>query len=161
MSVIGRKDLSLSLPAVAHSVAAARQALTRFAATAGIGGGRLEFIRLAVSEAISNVVLHAYRDLPDGEIHLTAAVMSGELWVLVADDGCGLHPRIDSPGLGFGLAIIAEACDELAVMQRSGGGTELRMRFNVAADRLGGGDQSRGSVASATRPASSTFSTTA
>jgi two-component sensor histidine kinase len=51
--------------------------------------------------------------------------------VQVADEGGGLAPRVDSPGLGLGLILIAQACDELDIIKREGGGTELRMRFGL------------------------------
>ncbi|RDJ93167.1 ATP-binding protein, partial [Lacticaseibacillus rhamnosus] len=85
---------------------------------AGVGSGRLETTRLAASEALTNVVLHAYRDGEGGgRIDVVAALASSELWVLVADDGCGLHPRADSPGLGMGLALIAAISEFIEMFQ--------------------------------------------
>jgi serine/threonine-protein kinase RsbW/stage II sporulation protein AB (anti-sigma F factor) len=95
---------------------------------------QLDSIRLAVSEAATNVVVHAYQDHP-GQIQLDAGLASGELWVLIADDGFGMRPRLDSPGLGVGLALISQVCDDFAIANRSSGGTEVRMRFG-----LGDGD---------------------
>jgi anti-sigma regulatory factor (Ser/Thr protein kinase) len=126
------------------------------AASEGASSARVEEIGLAMSEALTNVVVHAYRDLP-GEIHLTVGVVSGELWVLVADDGCGLRARNDSPGLGHGFRLIALSADGLEIAQRSTGGTELRMLFDLGADGGDRGDQPRGSVFSARTPASSRF----
>lgn len=125
--------LSLMIRAEPESVALARAALREFARAAGADQERVDAVRLAGSEAVSNAVIHAYRDEP-GEIQVTAAVVSGELWVLVADDGCGMDPRADRPGLGLGLGLIAQVSDELAIVPRAGGGTELRMRFNIGKD---------------------------
>jgi serine/threonine-protein kinase RsbW len=149
-----------SYPAVPSSVPLARHAVAEFAEAAGATGEELESVRLAVSEAITNVVVHAYRG-GSGMVHVSAALASGELWVLVEDDGAGLHARADSPGLGVGLALIADISDGFAVVNRSSGGTELRMRFLIheAARRAAAG-YDRGSSASASRPASSVFSTT-
>jgi two-component sensor histidine kinase len=66
-----------------------------------------------------------------GSVYVTAALVAEELWVLVADDGCGLEPRTGRPGLGLGLGLIAQLSDELAIVPRAGGGTEVRMRFNL------------------------------
>lgn len=85
---------------------------------------------LASSEAVTNAVVHAYRG-ERGSVYVTAAVASGELWILIADDGCGLEARADRPGFGFGLGLIAQVTDELAVVARAHGGTELRMRFDL------------------------------
>jgi nitrate/nitrite-specific signal transduction histidine kinase len=91
---------------------------------------------------------------------VNAAAIEDELWVIVSDDGSGMQPRRDSPGLGYGLKLIADAADEVTIVGRASAGTEVRMRFAL---RDGGGfgdDQLRGSVASATAPAPSSFSTT-
>jgi serine/threonine-protein kinase RsbW len=150
--------LKASYPAVAASIPAARHALGEFAARAGAGDDELAAMELATTEAVTNVVVHAYPE-GGGVVQLAAAVAERELWVLVGDDGCGLRPRVDSPGLGQGLRVIAAVADELTIVNRAGGGTELRMRFDLAP--VGAtGRHSRGSVASASRPASSRFSTT-
>jgi serine/threonine-protein kinase RsbW len=123
-------NLSETYPAVAASVPRARRALTFFAMRAGALRRQVEEIGLAGSEAVTNVVLHAY-PAGEGNIYVTAAVTSGELWILVADDGCGFRPRPDSPGLGLGLVLIADVTDEVAIVARSHGGTEVRMRFDL------------------------------
>ena len=125
------ESLSESYPAVAHAVPRARRALSAFAASAGVTGERLERVCLAASEAVSNAVLHAYAGRP-GEIHITAAVVSGELWILIADDGCGLRaaPR-DSGGLGLGLRWMATFSDGLTLVRRSSGGLEVHLRFKL------------------------------
>jgi anti-sigma regulatory factor (Ser/Thr protein kinase) len=143
-----------SFPAVPASAGRARHAITRLASAAGATQETLDRIGLAVGEALANVVVHAYDGEP-GMIHVEAAMASGELWVLIADDGYGIRSHRDSPGLGQGLKLIAETTDELTIVERSGGGLEIRMRLDVAS-----APQARGSVASATRPASSRFSTT-
>lgn len=135
----------------------ARTALGAFAAGAGAQQEQIDAVRLASSEALTNVVIHAYRDEP-GLIYVSAAIVSRDLWVLIGDDGCGMQPRADRPGLGLGLGLIAQLSDEFTLAARAAGGTEVRMRFDLVR-----GDpraQARGSEASALRPASSRFSTT-
>jgi len=85
---------------------------------------------LSVSEAVTNTVQHAYEGAR-GDVHLTAAVVSGELWVLIADDGCGLAARRNSPGLGLGLACMAQFSDGLTLISRAGRGLEVRLRFEL------------------------------
>jgi serine/threonine-protein kinase RsbW len=159
MSLVGADNLSESFPAVAGSVPLAREALTDFAAAAGAAKDQLYAIRLAASEALTNVVMHAYRGAP-GRIYVSAAVASSELWVLIADDGCGLRPGSDSSGLGIGLALIANASDGFAIVSRASGGTEVRMRFSLGSPESVPEDQPRGSSEAARRPASSIFSIT-
>jgi anti-sigma regulatory factor (Ser/Thr protein kinase) len=151
------RQLDLRFPAEPASVPRARRAVAEFAVAAHADPHQVDSVRLSVSEAVTNAVVHAYRGLP-GSVHVTAAVVPDGLWILVADDGCGLEPRTDRPGLGLGLGLIAQAADELTIVSRSTGGTELRMRFGLLSRRRA--SQERGSVASARSPASSRFSTT-
>jgi stage II sporulation protein AB (anti-sigma F factor) len=142
------EGFSRSYPATAESVAGARGALTEFATEVGAKGERLEAIRLAASEAVTNGVLHAYGG-GRGTIQVTASHVGGEFWVFIADDGTGLRPRGPHSGLGLGLALIAQLADEFQILSRSTGGTELRMQFKLPVR----GDQLRGSVSSAALPA--------
>lgn len=132
LSIVGgrRRTLSESYPAIAGSVPRARRRLVAFAAGAGADGDQIESVRLAASEALSNIVQHAYPDSP-GKIDVMAWVVEGELWVLIADDGCGLHAGRESEGLGLGLVLISQISDGFVVMERASGGTEVRMRFNL------------------------------
>jgi anti-sigma regulatory factor (Ser/Thr protein kinase) len=146
---------SNSFPAVPDSVASARSSLTDFAVAVGARGERLEAIRLAASEAVTNAVLHAY-DGSGGAIQLSATYVHGEFWLLIADDGSGLRPRGPHSGLGLGLALIAQLADEFQILSRSTGGTELRMQFRLAEQdlpRASARGQLRGSVSSAAVPA--------
>jgi serine/threonine-protein kinase RsbW len=123
--------LNESYPAVPESVPLARRALSAVAALAGASGERLDEIRLAVSEALTNAVVHAYRNGAPGRLHLTAAVAPGELWVLIGDDGRGMHAWNDSEGLGIGLSLISGLSDDFAIVTRASGGTEVQMRFDL------------------------------
>src|SRR5579885_2151846 len=123
--------LNESYPALPESVPVARRALAEVAAAAGASGERLDEIRLAVSEALTNAVVHAYRNGATGEFHVTAAIASGELWVLISDDGRGLHAWNDSRGLGIGLSLISGLSDDFAIVTRASGGTEVQMRFDL------------------------------
>jgi serine/threonine-protein kinase RsbW len=122
--------LSESYPAVAKSIPHARLAVTQFAARSGVAGEPLDAVRLAVTEAVTNAVKHAYPETT-GAFHVTAAVTGGELWVLVADDGCGYQTPSRHPGLGCGLTIIAQLSEEYVITERATGGTEVRMPFRI------------------------------
>lgn len=126
------EELSESYLAVAESIPRARLAVTQFATQSGITGEPLDNIRLAVTEAATNAVRHAYPEPATGAFHVTAAVAGEELWVLVADDGCGYQTPSQRPGLGWGLTLIAKLSEEYVITQRATGGTEVRMRFPMA-----------------------------
>ncbi len=153
------ESLSESYEAVPGTLTRVRRAVTALAVNGGATRDQLDAIRLATSEAVTNVIVHAYGERR-GAIHVTAAVAGSEFWLLVADEGDGLRPGSGRPGLGLGLTLIAQASDELTIVKRSGGGTELRMRFRLGAESSYSDDHERGAVSSARSPASSRFSTT-
>jgi serine/threonine-protein kinase RsbW len=62
-------------------------------------------------------------------VHLRLETTDDELVVTVTDTGSGLTPRTDSPGLGLGLAVIAQITSDLRVEEPRGGGTRMRMVF--------------------------------
>ena len=127
--------LRLDLLAEPRAAGAARRAVTEFAIGAGAIDGLAGDVALAVSEAVTNVVMHAYRDRATaGRVRIVAERVRQELVVTIADDGDGVRPRRDSPGLGLGLAIIARVTHTVEVEPRPTGGAELRMRFLLVAD---------------------------
>jgi len=88
-----------------------------------------------VTEACTNVVVHAY---PGGEgpITLRATVVDGMLRVVVSDEGRGILPRADSPGLGLGLPLIATLAESLELGTGDDEQTEVRMSFRLGAAAL-------------------------
>jgi serine/threonine-protein kinase RsbW/stage II sporulation protein AB (anti-sigma F factor) len=181
----GCEALDLSFGADPACVAEARGAVARWAASHGAAGWDVDRIRLAVSEAVTNAVVHAYADERRGAVRVTAGLSASELTVLVADHGCGIGAAPESPGLGLGLGVIDESSDAFTIMTRAGGGMQLEMRFRLdrcgerrvrgpdayalgsldsAARGRGASDEmvspaARGSVASAMRAAAPRFST--
>jgi serine/threonine-protein kinase RsbW len=92
----------------------------------------LSDIALAITEATTNVVLHAYRDREvPGLVSIKAVDFDDHVCLYVLDEGSGLAPRVDSPGLGLGLGLIAQVADSADVRTPESGGTEVVMRFNV------------------------------
>jgi anti-sigma regulatory factor (Ser/Thr protein kinase) len=129
-------NLSETYEARPVSVAEGRAALADFAAKVGATPSQIDAVRLAASEAMTNAVLHAYRGSA-GLIHVNAAVASGELWILISDDGCGLEPPADRPGLGLGMGLMSQVSDDFTVVAPSTGGTEVRIRFNLVSAEAG------------------------
>ena len=110
----------------------ARQAIREFAAAAGATTRALDSIALCVTEAITNGVVHAYRngDRP-APVEMEAEHDGESLWVRVRDHGRGLAPRLDSPGLGLGLPLISQISASSEIVSPEHGGTEVTMRFEL------------------------------
>jgi anti-sigma regulatory factor (Ser/Thr protein kinase) len=126
-----RRTFARRYEADPESVGLARAELAGFASSAGASETLVDGVRLAVSEAVTNAVRHAY-PLDPGEVRVRARVGDDELEVVVSDDGCGVHREGGNEGgLGFGLALICEVSDQMTLAPRSDGGTDVRMRFSL------------------------------
>lgn len=133
----GRSD-SWELLATPGDVRRARELASTFAATAGALGALVSDVRLAVSEAMSNAVVHAYGDdAREARVRLSCREEDAELVVSVSDAGTGLRGRPDSPGAGLGLALIARVAQSVEALESAGGGLNLVMRFALAPQAAG------------------------
>jgi anti-sigma regulatory factor (Ser/Thr protein kinase) len=120
--------LDVDLPAEPRSASRARRAV--LSALRGIAVDR-DAIGVVVSEAVTNAVLHAYRDRErPGRVHVSASLDDHGVQVAVDDDGMGMRPRIDSPGIGLGLPLIGDLADRVEVSSR-GPGTRIAARFSL------------------------------
>src|SRR5690349_16726888 len=90
-------DLELTLPARAENVGVVRHLLGGVAEALDIDREQLDDMRLAVSEACANAVVHAYGD-GSGLMDVDIAARGAELLINVRDHGGGMAPRTDSPG---------------------------------------------------------------
>ena len=131
---MNRQGLNEQQPATAGAIAPLRNAVANYALSLGLEGVELDAVRLAVSEALTNVVLHAYDNVP-GCMHVTARATEGELRVTVNDDGRGPNANAIKPRLGLGLRIIAEVCDQFSLTQRVAGGSQTSMVFHLPSHR--------------------------
>jgi serine/threonine-protein kinase RsbW len=126
-------SVKLALPARAENVAVVRQALAGMADALEVEPSLGADMKIAVTEACANAVLHAYDD-GEGSLEVEMRVEGSLLTVSVRDRGQGFKPlpATDDQGpLGFGLALIASLSDAFAI-QGGSAGTEVLMSFQVA-----------------------------
>ncbi len=121
--------MELMLPARAENIAVVRHALGAFGDALDVDAQTLADVRLAVTEACTNVVVHAYPDDADGSLEVHAQLEGDELTILVRDEGTGITPRPDSPGLGLGLPLIASLSGSLSLRRDEHDRTEVVMTF--------------------------------
>ena len=128
-------DLSLTLPARAENVAVVRHAIGGLGEALAIDDQTLFDVKLAVTEACTNAVVHAY---PDGEGPLEVAVYISDerMMLVVRDEGRGIIPRTDSPGLGLGLPLIATLAEALELGTDGENRTEVRMTFRLTPEEI-------------------------
>jgi serine/threonine-protein kinase RsbW len=127
-------DLELKLPARAENVAVIRHAFGGFAEALTVDEQTLADIKLAVTEACTNVVIHAYEDDENGNLEVDATIDDRRLTVVIRDNGRGIVPRPDSPGLGLGLPLIATLAETLELGKDVSDNTEVRMTFRLDED---------------------------
>jgi len=101
-----------------------------FAAAAGAPDTMAYAVELAVSELVTNVVLHAYVGREPEQVSVRCRSDGGRITVEVADNGVGVAPRDDSPGVGHGLALVGGVADTLEIGPGPGGrGTVVTLSF--------------------------------
>jgi anti-sigma regulatory factor (Ser/Thr protein kinase) len=122
---------SAAWPAQPDSVPAARHAVLRFVRQTAPDDPPLDDIGLAVSEAVTNAVNHAYLDRDPGDVRVELKLGDDEIELTVEDDGRGMLPRPDSPGLGLGLPLIATVADRFDTATEPGGGTRICAWFRL------------------------------
>ena len=120
---------TLRRPAKPSTIPELRWAARDFALECGADEGLVGDIMLAVSEAVTNAVKHAYPE-GNGDVELRANLQTDEdLEIVIRDGGAGFGPT-SSEGLGAGLMLMNECADTLDVDQGPGGVT-VRMLFRI------------------------------
>jgi serine/threonine-protein kinase RsbW len=124
--------VALTVPAQAEFIALGRLALTGLARTRALSGEMVADLKLALTEACSNSVRHAYDEGREGVVEIVYELSDDRIAIQVTDDGSGFDPEIleraqeelDEGGLG--IAIIRALTDELEIGARPQGGSRLR-----------------------------------
>jgi anti-sigma regulatory factor (Ser/Thr protein kinase) len=124
-------DVTLVVPAVPDSIAVIRQTVSGICEALGADARTVGDIKLAATEACTNVVLHAYAGGDAGTIEVDAYATEAELRLLVRDRGAGMTPAPMAEGLGLGLPLIAALTSTLTIVEPDDGGTEIGMTFEL------------------------------
>jgi anti-sigma regulatory factor (Ser/Thr protein kinase) len=130
-------EVVLNMPARAEGVGVVRQALTGMADALAFDDSVLSDMKMAVTEACTNVVVHAY-DEEAGELEVQMLAGEEDLTIVVRDRGSGIQPkpaRSEPPALGLGLPLIAALSDSFELRGSAGQGTEVRMTFAFVRER--------------------------
>ena len=131
-----RCQLALRLPAEVPQIPVARRAVADFCIDSGVPAQLVDDVKLVVTEAVTNVVLHAYDDASTAErqFDLCARVEPGALLVSVSDQGRGLGGQSANAGLGLGLRLALQLAGGIHTRDTGDdGGTSLKLRFALPA----------------------------
>ena len=134
-------EMKLSFPSLSRNESFARAAVAAFISQLDPTIDELADIKTAVSEAVTNCIVHAYRDKM-GEVYITAQIFEGgRIIIKVRDKGCGieniekaLEPLYTTAGeerAGLGFAVMQSFMDKLKVRSKPGHGTTVTMEKNI------------------------------
>lgn len=132
-------EIKFSMPSLSVNEGAARAAVSSFLVQADPTVEELSDIRTAVSEAVTNSIVHGYRN-SSGRIELTVRLLAErEIYIRIKDSGCGIAdvkqameplfttaPEEERSGLGF--SVMESFMDRLTVKSKVGKGTTVTMR---------------------------------
>jgi len=137
---VSTEAVQLRFPAQAEYLLLARLAVSGVARRMGLGGKEVADLKLAVTEACSNAVRHAYPAAVSGVIELELVTRDDRLELVVEDHGAGFVPHVWVPPPpsergGMGLPIIRAVMDELVIRPGADGGTVVHMTKLAAQSR--------------------------
>ena len=135
-------EMKLRLPARSENESVCRAVISSFSAELNPTVEEIADLRCAVSEAVTNCIVHAYRDLPEGRvgyIYISARLYdTREITVEISDNGCGIvdvalamkpsYTTGDGERSGMGFLVMESFTDSLSVKSRVGKGTTVLMR---------------------------------
>jgi anti-sigma regulatory factor (Ser/Thr protein kinase) len=126
-------QLELTVPSSAENIPLIRHAVAGFLDGHAVPEPLAADVLLAVTEACTNVVQHAYidNDRAVADIELAAEREGPVLTISVRDHGRGFAPRVDSPGLGLGLPVIAAVTQNVEIRPAPEVGTVVVMSFSL------------------------------
>lgn len=125
-----RLRVQLELPSAADSVTLVRSLTRTLARASDVDEALIDDVCTAVSEACTNVVLHAYAAGCEGSMDVSLEIDERLIEVTVRDHGRGMHPgRSERAGLGLGLVLIGALADRVTLESDAARGTELQLTF--------------------------------
>ena len=122
------------MPAEPSAVGQLRRRAAAFASGMDATAEMIYAVTVAVSETVTNAVIHAYAGREPGPVRMRCRADDGRLVIEVADEGAGIGVRDDSPGIGHGLAMVGAVARSLEIASRADGpGTVVTMSFAPSA----------------------------
>jgi len=140
--------IKLTVPALSRNESFARAAVGAFVSQLDPTLDELGSVKAAVSEAVTNCIVHAYADSDTiGLINITSRIIGNKIYIKISDKGCGIEnikkameplfttkPEQERSGLGF--AVMESCCDKVRVSSKKGKGTTVTLIFTVKEKEL-------------------------
>ncbi len=134
--------MELKVLAIAKNEVFVRNTVAAFCSEVNPSIDVIADVKTAVSEAISNCIVHAYKN-GEGDIYIRANIIDGKLHIEITDNGCGINdinkamePYYTTEGecerAGIGFTIMNAFMDDLSVENVIGGGVKVNMSKKLA-----------------------------
>ncbi len=139
-----QNKIKLTFSAQSENESFARSVIACFALSLNPSVAQLSDIKTAVSEAVTNAIVHGYPDC-DGEITLTAEIIDSQIHINVFDEGVGIEnvnqalepfytTKESEERSGMGFTIMKSFMDNVEVFSEKGKGTKIYMCKNLKAN---------------------------
>lgn len=141
-----KDEIKLVMPSRSANESFARVAVAAFVARLDPTIEELNDIKTAVSEAVTNCIVHAYKE-KIGNIYITAIIDGDNVKIRIRDRGCGIpdveqamEPLFTTGGeerAGLGFAVMESFTDKLKVRSSVGKGTTVTMSKKISRKNAG------------------------
>jgi stage II sporulation protein AB (anti-sigma F factor) len=145
IAVAARNRVVAEFASLPENVGVARLLVAMIAAQGGFTIAEVDEVKLAVSEAVTNAVVHGYNSQPSGTVRVEVTLDGEVLEVVVLDHGRGIdnlelamQPAVssDPERMGLGFSFMESHMDSLHVESAPGRGTRVRMTKRAGSARL-------------------------
>ncbi|MDR1206497.1 MAG: anti-sigma F factor [Peptococcaceae bacterium] len=136
-------EIRIEFKSVGENVGLSRILVAALASQLDLNVNELEELKVAVSEAVSNAIIHGYGSRPDRKVSLAADLYPDEIHVTVADDGVGIEDiqkamtpaySTDPERMGLGFVFMQSFADQVEVTSKPGEGTRVRLVKRIGKD---------------------------
>lgn len=131
-------QISLTFSSIAENVGIARLLIASVGGQLDLSLNDIEELKVAVSEAVSNAIIHGYKNVPNNIVYLNLDISAdGTLTIIVKDEGCGISDieqamqpafSTDPERMGLGFVFMQSFMDELQVDSKLEAGTIVTMK---------------------------------
>jgi len=128
----------LEFPSLPENVSFARSCVAAFATQIDCTLEEIEEIKLVVSEAVSNSIIHGYQNRTNEKVVVMATILAGQtMEIMIEDFGKGIEDikqamepsfSSDPTRMGLGFTLMKSFMDELEVISQPGGGTSVKLK---------------------------------
>ena len=134
-----KSEMTLIIEAISENESFARAVVAAYACRLNPTLEQLDDIKTAVSEAVTNAIVHGYNSDPSRKVEITCAIEGQDFFVAVRDEGCGIEDVIqartpfyttcpEGERSGMGFTMMESFMDDVQVTSQAGQGTCVKMR---------------------------------